>query len=224
MHYLKLLSSLSLTALLAAPVHAGDVDVDVDRSIDFEKNLDFEKNIDLSRTTTLEKSVDVNVERETNVRETFVDVARTEVQDSNNEIDVNKEGYSESFNRTTTEEKSASDSFNKSVSVDDSESYALEKSFSSMVDDSYNQSESTSDSIFASPVAEGQLEATVTKNGAGVKALGGLGPDAAMSSGASIEGGAFQNFKGINTANVNGGANSLQQSNVSISVVSTNSF
>jgi hypothetical protein len=89
---------------------------------------------------------------------------------------------------------------------------------------SYNTTHSfnTSGNIFAAPVAVGILHGAVCGNAVGAGSLAAPHGTATTSANASVtlSGSTLQGFAGVNSMNVNAGANSLQQSNVSISVVS----
>jgi len=126
-------------------------------------------------------------------------------------LDVDKKEISRAFNKTLEIDKSKQLEIDKSSRVD----YDLK------VSDSYTTKTEVSKSVFANPVATGTLHATVTKNSVKAGGFGGLKQGADQGGAASISNGSLSGLKGINTVNVNGGVNAVQQANVSISVVNT---
>jgi hypothetical protein len=158
-------------------------------------------------------AADVDVDKSAFVDATAVDVRKTEVDVKQNvdvEIDKSKTAR-DSFNKTLEIDKSqtAKDSFNN-TSVFESKS-----SFDSKSSSSFDSSTHIDRSIFAKPVAVGVLKGAVTKNAVISQVAVAANTDLDISSSA------FQGFTGVNNGNINAGANSLQQSNVSIAVVST---
>jgi len=219
-----LFSAFSVAVLLAGPAYARGLEID--KSIDVEKNIDISKkdvDVDVKKT-----DVDLDYDLDLDVKKTDVDVTKTDVDVKKTDVDVKKTDIDVKKTEVDIDKKEISDSFNKSVSVDASKELDVDvkKTLISKIEDSYNYSSSKviEKSVFAAPVAEGNLSASVTHSVAGAKAFGKFGADAKYASGASIGTGAFTNFRGINSAAVNGGPNSVQQTNVSIAVVATTSY
>ena len=154
------------------------------------------------------KQIDVDVEKTTVIkldkRTLDYDLDIDQSKHVKNDVDIQKKSIDGSFNKTS--KKSIADSFNTTT----------KKSIA----DSFNTTTQFSKSVFANPVANGSLSATVTKNSVEAGALG-FAAVASNWSGAALSGSAVSGFKGVNAMNINGGPNAVLQSNVSISVVST---
>jgi hypothetical protein len=108
-----------------------------------------------------------------------------------------------------------SNSFNE---TDNSVDASLHSKNSFNTDNSFN----VSNNVLAFPVAAGVLLGSVTGNTVIVAALATTGATASAYADTyvTLSDNALQGFTGVNSMNVNAGANSLQQSNVSIAVVS----